>query len=119
MSAPAKAYLLSFDNRQQYEDHHVTPLFLVKTKARAEAIVIEASEWIEAERAKLPENASSAFRDRPGITDQEYIDILARMNAHLKALVPPYGIEYLRDVVEPDGVGSDGVLVIQELSYLT
>ena len=49
------AYLISYDNGESYEDHAQIPLCVVPTEARAKARIAEWLEWVEAQRAKMPE----------------------------------------------------------------
>lgn len=115
---PPTLYLLSYDNGQQWEDHHVSPLFVVATRARAEAIVIEVAEWVAAKRAKLPPcpyetTCERVEADQPEPTAEEYTAMHDKRQAQIAAVKPPHGITNVREMLTT----GHGSLVIRELPF--
>lgn len=116
-TTPSVVYLLSFDNGKQWEDYWASPLFLVSTRERADAIIKQCTDWIAMQRESLPPDPMGTQPERE-ITDEEYAAMSHARSHHILSLKPPYGITELLEVVEPNGVGSRGQVTVREISYL-
>lgn len=47
-------YLISYDNGEPYEDHHVSPILIVATEARAKEVIAEMEAWVAETKTKMP-----------------------------------------------------------------
>lgn len=117
------AYLISYDNGEQYEDHNRVPLFLVATRKRADAIVAKAAAWVEAQRETLPPTvndveAKRAESGEPPLELNAWHAAFDVRKDHIAALKPPFGIASLREAVG-DAYGARGYLTVTEVPYYT
>ena len=103
-------FIISFDNGESYDDHHISPLCVVPTKKGADAQVAEWLNWAEQMASELPES--------PDWADHEMA--LKRMepsDTARNAIVVPHDIEELRDLIA-SCYGSKGYLTITQLPCL-
>lgn len=114
MTSPTKAYLISYDNGQSYEDHHREPLFLVPSHEEAQRIVSVSKAWIDTARDQRPEDPFAVYQ-RDG-SQEEYQQAYDAVKAYTARLVVPFGIEELRETVGPYP-DRDGYLVVTEIPY--
>ncbi len=111
-------FLLSFDNGQSWEDHHVSPVLVVDTRTRAEAIVADVDAWVAAKREKLPPCPYEVTCQRidacqPELTDEEYAVMNDKRQAWIAASRPPHGITDAREMLTSPGAS----LVIGEIPF--
>jgi hypothetical protein len=87
------AFLISYDNGESYEDHHVSPLCIVPTKVRAELRIAAWLAWAEKTRRALP-----AYPELT-MSEDDYAKQYLVYQKALDAIKPPRGLDALRDLV--------------------
>ena len=104
-------YIISYDNGESYEDHSQIPICVVPTEARAKARIAQWLKWVDAQRAKMPEEPD------PARTDEVYEKQVKRREAFWGTLKPPHQIGCLVSLVSDEY--NRGCLVYDKIKSLS
>lgn len=115
----ASVFLISYDNCEDWEDRWISPRLIVPTRAMAERIMAEITQWLDTQRALLPEGPEVYSQDMSDEEFKKMMEVDSRLSAHIEALTIPYGFDEMKGWLEAaPGHGNRGRLTITELPFL-
>ena len=113
----AQQFIIQYDNGESWDDHRRYPLFVVRSKPRAQIWVARWLKWVEVKKTKLEALPLPVYDDFHDEAEQN--GLIEARETYLKALRPPRGITELIGMVgNAYGGDSQSSLLIEPITQL-